>query len=474
VEPGFKKGHTSSPCVCARLTHFLVMNVGNVWPGVLLISLIFLSFFARDWGQFTPGPAREPPANAVQVENSSAPSAVPSPASSTGLRVATPSTTTTATAGDGQTAMITPAACRQPAAPCKDCSAQDHAARVRACLEALQPPPVHFPGNQTPRIGLLDGSGFVSDEGAWGGAAGVVKGKLPPTVLRRRNVTPADVCLPGAPLQCLNSTGWLELPPPLSQSGPLGLAELQRCFSGKHIVFMGDSISRYIAWALVDVVGGFQFRQSFRGKKVLWGSHPNFLTNKLNRGAWGGEPIRMHIDPIIYKHDKQENVFLEVPGLGLNVSFISFVLQAHEKFKPESWVDRSIREFGSAPSLIVYSVGLRSITDSTLASHRATAANSLRSLRLRFPSVPILHQTKGASVDQLRPGGYGGTQSQERIAAHSIETALGAADAGAAVFDILSLQSSPEALNATLDGIHFLIGTGVNEAVVQLLAHRLC
>jgi hypothetical protein len=185
-----------------------------------------LSFFAHDWGRFTPGSARESRKNVVHSAKNPATNSVPSPASSTGLRVAAPSTTTTGAAGDVQTAtVITPAACRQPAAPCKDCSAQDHAARIRACLEALQPPPVHFPGIQTPRIGLLDGSGFVSDEGAWGGEAGVIKGKLPPTMLRRRNVTPDDVCLPGAPLQCLNSTGWLELPPPLSQSGPLGLAK---------------------------------------------------------------------------------------------------------------------------------------------------------------------------------------------------------------------------------------------------------
>ena len=98
----------------------------------------------------------------------------------------------------------------------------------------------------------------------------------------------------------------------------------------------------------------------------------------------------------------------------------------------------------------------------------------LKSLEIYKTALASIRQLDGASFDELRIGDFGRTQSHRAITELNMLVTAAARRLALPLFDISMLQSHPLAKRATIDGIHFHIGTGVNEAAVQLLLNRMC
>ena len=77
------------------------------------------------------------------------------------------------------------------------------------------------------------------------------------------------------------------------------------------------------------------------------------------------------------------------------------------------------------------------------------------------------------SFDELRKGNYV-SQFQRSITEHNMAVLRTLNGTEFPTFTINELQAQEVNREATLDGIHFLEGTGVNEALVQVLLNRLC
>ena len=98
---------------------------------------------------------------------------------------------------------------------------------------------------------------------------------------------------------------------------------------------------------------------------------------------------------------------------------------------------------------------------------------TLKKWRQKYPSSSILLQLMGASFDELRPRDYV-HQHQRSITEHNLAVLKLIQKTKFPVLTINELQSQQVNANATIDGIHFLEGTGVNGAIVQLLLNRIC
>ena len=125
------------------------------------------------------------------------------------------------------------------------------------------------------------------------------------------------------------------------------------------------------------------------------------------------------------------------------------------------------------PSLIVYSMGLRALSGTSLPIYLAKVLASLQELRRCYPKTGILLQLMGASFDELRSK-QRVSQFQESITAHNLAVLQTLQGSDFPVLRINEIQPYSSNENATFDGIHFLEGSGVNEALVQVLLNRLC
>jgi hypothetical protein len=155
--------------------------------------------------------------------------------------------------------------------------------------------------------------------------------------------------------QCSASPGWLSLPTlPM-----LGLEEIRTCLRNKHIVFAGNSITRYIAWALVDLASNFGLRQTHEVKlpRNLWGSHAEFFVKaSTSAEATLANGVRMYSRKVAPHRD---NSVWQIPSLNLNVTF-GYVLREWNdgSFSAKGWTEKSIIDFGTTPDLAIISQGL--------------------------------------------------------------------------------------------------------------------
>ena len=221
----------------------------------------------------------------------------------------------------------------------------------------------------------------------------------------------------------------------------------------------------------------------------LWGSHAAYFTKSwsLEEAAKNGpdDPVkiwRMHTPTHNSPSDpdgRQDSAYW-VSSINLNVTF-GHILEFEDgpgEYPGNPWdaIERSKREFDAKdPSLIVFSMGLRSLTSTSLPTYPKNVVKSLTKLRHMYPKSALLYQLVGASFDELRKAEYT-PQFQQSITAHNMAVLqlLSKTENGFPAFTINELQAQEENSQATLDGIHFLEGTGVNEALVQVLLNRLC
>jgi hypothetical protein len=177
-------------------------------------------------------------------------------------------------------------------------------------------------------------------------------------------------------------------------------------------------------------------------------------------------------------HGRQDSGYW-VSAINLNVTF-GHILEFEDGpgiYPGNPWdvVERSKEMYNSPedPSLIVFSMGLRALTSTSLHTYPMKVVRTLKKLRQKYPSSSILLQLMGASFDELRPRNYV-HQRQRNIAEHNLAVLKLIQKTKFPVLTINELQSQQVNAKATIDGIHFLEGTGVNGAIVQLLLNRIC
>ena len=142
---------------------------------------------------------------------------------------------------------------------------------------------------------------------------------------------------------------------------------------------------------------------------------------------------------------------------------------------PVELVANGKEAFGREPSLIFLSMGLRYICEGySLSRYGPGVVRLVQQLRAAYPEAEVVVIPMGASHDELRSGGFATTQGQRSIVAHNLALLQALQGHDVPVLDIMEVQAQPVTAAATADGIHFLVGTGVNEAVAQVILNRLC
>lgn len=144
--------------------------------------------------------------------------------------------------------------------------------------------------------------------------------------------------------------------------------------------------------------------------------------------------------------------------------------------QPWEVVQRSAAQFGNEPSLVVLSMGLRWLHARRALSPRTYSRGILqwvKQLRSAYPRTALLVHTMGASFDTKRSRQYA-HQFEASIARHNLALLRAVQGTDVPVFNLHLLQAQPSSYATSLDGIHYLEGTGVNEAAVQLLLNRMC
>ncbi len=270
--------------------------------------------------------------------------------------------------------------------------------------------------------------------------------------------------------------GWLELDNSVHK---FDNTEVRNCMRNQHIVFTGNSITRYIAWALVDKVSNYKMRQDFKDVNTrLWGSHAEYFTKSWSLKEASENQKEHSVKLWRYRTSRQDSGYW-VPAINLNVTF-GHILEFEDGpgiYPGNPWdvVERSKEMYDSPedPSLIVFSMGLRALTSTSLHTYPMKVVRTLKKLRQKYPSSSILLQLMGASFDELRPKDYV-HQHQRSITEHNLAVLKLIQETKFPVLSINELQSQQVNANTTIDGIHFLEGTGVNEAIVELLLNRIC
>ena len=116
------------------------------------------------------------------------------------------------------------------------------------CFRCLQQTPLRWSGTPTERMGMLELNGLTQT------TQRDQVGAVPHTMVERKCVDPVPGVRENKVRQCWDY-GWLELggTPALTK---FDSAKARKCLANKHIVFAGNSITRYMAWALVRFILG--------------------------------------------------------------------------------------------------------------------------------------------------------------------------------------------------------------------------
>ena len=360
------------------------------------------------------------------------------------------------------------------------------------CFICLQPAPLYWSGTPPPtsRVGTLDLNGISSSTKD---GLRIKKRLLPVNLISQKCKSPPGP-VPGLRQkkvkQCWED-GWLKLD---NNKEPKLITfddqKAQKCLANKHIVFVGNSITRYMAWALMDLVSNYQFRKQFPDvTPQYWGSHAQYFTKfwslqEANQGEHKKDAIKMWqyrtptnnspSDP-----DGRQDSGYWMSSINLNVTF-GHVLEFEDgpgEYPGTPWdvVERSKKMYGRTedPSLIIYSMGLRSLTSTSYSTYPKNVLSSMNTLQKKNPNSAILYQLVGASFDNPRQVDFV-PQMEKSITEHNIAVLKELDGSDFAAFSINELQAQEENAQATLDGIHFLEGTGVNEALIQVLLNRIC
>ncbi len=289
-------------------------------------------------------------------------------------------------------------------------------------------------------------------------------------------------------------------------------AAIRECVQNRFIVVVGNSVSRIFAWGMHNIATNYSLLQRYPDEPALWGYEERIVDPFWGAGGeeWleevAGAMSNDEIDPAtmnqIYRAQapkllytpvdpprsrgfypyndspyNDDTHFINQPEFDLAFLRLPKILQPGPI--DAAWsLDRALESllpiWGRLPDVMLLNIGVRTVEEKDLGYVEMSLERLLFHVRQFYPSMQLVWHTIPASLDERRiKWDLSKNQLDEKIRVHNRVHTEVCTRLNVPIFDMHGLTAlvDPE---LTWDGLHFVPGTGVAEALANVLFNLVC
>ena len=280
-------------------------------------------------------------------------------------------------------------------------------------------------------------------------------------------------------------------------------AAIRECVQNRLIAVVGNSVSRIFAWGMHNIATNYSLLERYPDEPALWGYDEREVDPFWGAGVeeWleevTGEESNDGIDPALKNqiHLARAPKLLYTPvepresPYNDDIHFINqpefdlAFLRVPKVLRPGpidvAWsLDRAVESllpiWGRLPDVMLLNIGVRTVEETDLGFVEMSVERLLLQVRESYPGIQLIWHTIPASLDERRIKlDLSKNQLDEKIRVHNRVHTEVCRRLNVPIFDMHGLTAlvDPE---LTWDGLHFAVGTGVSEALANVLFNLVC